>query len=210
MCRKFVLLFLVLAMASTSYGLVIGNWETTGNDGWTTTGSATFTPQVSTGNTLDDYAGAITPPSGSYNWDLVGATYNSGSLYTAADFMANNTFSIDVTRLTSEWTYTSSSRYSRMHVAMTTDLVGQTTVGSNVVTWHAENDDAMTIIVDYSAFKALQTGTPSWVKIILGTQAGSWDTMGNYYIDNAQLTPEPTTICLLGLGAIGLLRRRRA
>ena len=210
MCRKFILLFLVLGMVSTSYGMVIGNWETASAEGWTVTGGAVFTPNVTPGHTLGDYAGSITPASGSYLWDLVGATYNAGSLYTAADWLANNTLEFDVTRLTSEWTYSGSSQYSRMHVAMTTDVVGkgQTTVGSNLVTWYGANNNSMHVALNYTAFR---TGAEAatWVKIILGTQAANWTTMGNYYIDNVQLTPEPATICLLGLGALGLLRRRR-
>jgi hypothetical protein len=210
MCRKLVLLILVLCMAPTSYGVVIGNWETTASDGWTITGSPTFTPHVTPGHTLGDYAASIKPASGSYAWVLVGATYNAGSLYTAADWMANNTLTFDVTRLTSEWTATSN-QYSRMHVAMTTNLVGQTTItpSAGVVYWTGLNSNVMTATVDYSAYKAAQSGTPSWIKIILGTQASGWSTMGNYYIDNVRLTPEPATMALFGLGGLALLRRRR-
>ena len=117
----------------------------------------------------------------------------------------------DITRLTSEWTYTpGAGQYSKMNVAMDTSDTGSlTTLGSSLITWTGDSDAAMTAVVDYSAYKATQ-GAASWVKITFSTQAANWDTTGAYYIDNVRLVvPEPTTICLLGLGALGLCRRRR-
>ena len=43
---------------------------------------------------------------------------------------------------------------------------------------------------------------------LVGNTPG-WNPPMTYYIDNAQLTPEPATIVLLGLGGLALLRRKR-
>lgn len=51
----------------------------------------------------------------------------------------------------------------------------------------------------------------NWVKVVLM----QWDDygwgsgQGNSYFDNIQLTPEPTTLALLGLGSLLVVRRRR-
>jgi hypothetical protein len=209
MCRKFILLILILGVASTSYGIVIGNWETTSAEGFVAS-DGTFTPQVTNGVTLDDYAAEYI--SGGGYWSFKVETYNSGCLFTAADWLANEVLMFDITRLTSEWTYTpGAGQYSKMNVGMDTSATGSlTTVASSILTWTGGSDNAMTAAVDYSAYKADQ-GAATWVKITFSTQAANWDTTGAYYIDNVRLVvPEPATICLFGLGALSLYRRRRA
>ncbi len=181
-------------MASVSFGdVIIGNWETADtNEGWASLNGTVFIPHVTTGHTLGDYAASITPPSGAYTWVLFNATYASGTLLTVADWMANDTLTFDITRLTSEWTFTSGPT-SKMHVAMSTNLVNWTTItpSAGVVSWSGADNNFMTATVDYSAYKALQGGTPTYVQIILGTQAWGWTTMGAYYIDNVRLSAKP-------------------
>ena len=93
MCRKIVLLFLVLSIASVSYGTVdpISNWETTGStDGWAvctwgTQGDTIIVPGQTVGVTLGvgslgsvktlnhlDIGGKT------WGWNIAYASYNSG------------------------------------------------------------------------------------------------------------------------------------
>jgi hypothetical protein len=191
MCRKLVLLALVLGMVSVSFAdVIIGNWETADtNEGYASLNGAIFEPHGTEGVTLGSYDANIIPPSSAYTWDVFVASYAPGSLLTVADWMANNRLKFDIIRLTSEWTFTSGTPISRMHIAMSTPLVNWTTITSSagVVSWAGADSNVMTATVDYSDYKASQGGTPSYVQIIFGTQASGWVTTGKYYIDNVRL-----------------------
>lgn len=193
MCRKLVVLALVLGLASAGFGdVIIGNWETPGdNEGWTLVGSGTFEPHILTGATLGDYAASYT---GDSYWSLICATYNSGCLFTASDWLANNKILFDVTRFTSEWV-PASGAYSKMHVAADTSADGgQATLASGLIIWTGTSDDVMTAEVDYTDYRETQLGA-TWVKLIFGVQHSGWTTTGSYYIDNVRLAyeapPEP-------------------
>jgi hypothetical protein len=47
----------------------------------------------------------------------------------------------------------------------------------------------------------------TWVNLIFAYNSNG--SGGSYYIDNVRLVPEPATICLLGLGALSLIRRKK-
>jgi hypothetical protein len=66
-----------------------------------------------------------------------------------------------------------------------------------------------TISVNYDAFKAAMTGN-GYIQMILALNAGG-GAPDNFYFDNFQLSsvPEPATLSVLALGAVGLLGRRR-
>ena len=195
MCSKLVLLTLVLGLASVSFGdVIIGNWETAGdNEGWVVV-SGTFEYHIPTGATLGDYAASYT---GDSYWALICATYNIGVRFTAADWLANNKIVFDITRLTSEW-IPNANQWSKMHVAADTSAEGgQVTLASNLIIWTGASSDFMTAEVNYSDYKATQGGA-TWVKLIFGVQHSGWLTTGSYYIDNVRLTyvepPTPSSI----------------
>jgi hypothetical protein len=229
MCRKLVLLILVLCMASTSYGAVIGNWEGTGMDtGWISAGYGTITTQQSTGATLD-----------SYSMKMVGAANSSGSwafkigtssppntnpygngvtVLLLSDFTANYKISMDVTRLTTDWTYTGAagSAWSAFDLQMTAYDGSGVSYGTVDLTpswgagkWTGNNSDMMTVTWDYSAYMAGKTAFTG-MKMAIGVKSTGFTTGGIYYIDNVRLTPEPATMALFGLGGLALLRKRRA
>ena len=64
-----------------------------------------------------------------------------------------------------------------------------------------------TTLVDSETFNHDPIGTDRVIKLKNAASAGP-NTMG-MYVDNVVVTPEPTTMVLLGLGGIGLLIRRR-
>ncbi len=186
MCRKRVLLALVLGVVSVSFGdVIIGNWENPSDDeGWDLYSTGTFATHISTGATLGDYAASYT---GDSYWSIYCATYNSGATFTAADWFANNQLVFDVTRLTSEW-IPSAGQWSKLHVAADTSAEGgQATLASNLAIWTGASDDVMTVEVNYIDYKATQVGA-TWVKLIIGVQHSGWLTTGPYYIDNVRLT----------------------
>ncbi|MGD0572695.1 MAG: PEP-CTERM sorting domain-containing protein [Sedimentisphaerales bacterium] len=93
MCRKIVLLFLVLSIASVSYGTVdpISNWETTGStDGWAvctwgTQGDTIIVPGQTVGVTLGvGSLGSVKTldhldtGGKTWGWNIAYASYNSG------------------------------------------------------------------------------------------------------------------------------------
>lgn len=74
--------------------------------------------------------------------------------------------------------------------------------------WAGSGTLSMHVAIDYSAALPIIGPTPSHVELILTTNNDS--VHNEAYFDNFQLTPEPTTIALLGLGSLALLRRKRA
>ena len=224
MCKKliyFVCLVLMLAMVSTTYGeTVIGDWELS-PDGW-----------IDWGNKLsvDDPANMPTKTTGTAGYQYegsVGVTLNDGSLEVTqsgwgqslsiqldaagrAAFMANDTFSIDMSVAANDGTITEG--YTQIYeLAMNAAGPDWTPVATgnpiNFYWWPGSSERTETLEVDYTAFRDAITGT-DYIEIIFALNTGG-GAPPEMYFDNAKLTPEPATICLLGLGGIALIRRRK-
>jgi hypothetical protein len=229
--RKLVLLILVLGMTSAGFAdVIVGNWETTGtntSDGWQrltsyTPGTVSYHVQP-TGVTLGswDMKWTETTLNHGNNYAFKVECFGTGAnlpLFTADNWAANSKLEFDITRLSADWTGTNSTRSSKIYIQMAASTNSYTytyiPVSLNQGDYNAttQTDNSMHLVADYSAFKAglssLPTGTG--FKFALRTEMSGWTTGGVYYLDNVRLTPEPATVCLLGLGALSLFRKRRA
>jgi len=208
MCKKlitFVCCVLAFAMVSTTYGeTVIGNWEDS-NDGWgawvsnSVQPSANLSQQTAVGVTLDSYALVVHQEGWgqalAYDFDY------DGSVALAA----NDTFSIDFSVAAAS----SGGTIQIEEIILNAEGFGWT----NIVTGDKPKFDCWsgsserTLNLEYSYDPSLFGSVPGYAQIVfaLNGMGGQYD----FYFDNAKLTPEPATICLLGLGGIDLIRRRK-
>jgi hypothetical protein len=206
MYRKLFCIGLVLASVSVSYGIVIGNFEQQ-MDGFGPTWEApapTFTYST-TGATLGQSSLAVKPNVNGWQW----AFMHDGLLNLAS----YKTLSVDVTWVAAEWGSTpwcnfkdvaiNSDSPSGWKQYTPTDLVNPSYPGSwDPAGW---GNNTRTLTWDLSSYNP--TGA-TWMQLIFSSNFGG-TTPGKYYIDNVQLIPEPATICLLGLGGLALLRKKR-
>lgn len=147
-------------------------------------------------------------------------------------YFGNDTFSIDVATLMAEWLPNSNAGW-----VYGTDVGLIMNAGDNyghsmwtVLTQYLWNpaaaDYSTTLSWNYQAQKdeivnwnsLVYDNTQGWVEFILLMRIPTFEEApagtglnGNYYLDNARISgvPEPTTIALLGLGSLALLRRKR-
>ena len=204
MMKKFVSICLMIAVLSIpASAVVIGNWES-GLDGWIDwNGNATMTGGQTEGVTLG--SGSIVVEQSGWDQSLAIKLQDNGFV---DDFMANSIFSIDMSVAATEGItegYTQLAAVS-MNAAGPgwTDVISDNPI--NFYWWSGRPDETQTLSVDYSAFRDAITDT-GYIEIILALNTGG-GAPPQMYFDNAQLTPEPATLALLGLGALVLRRRK--
>jgi hypothetical protein len=195
---------LALLLPVAGFAGIIGDWETD-LDGWIDwTGAAT--------NMAGGQAEGVTLGSGSLVVEQSGWGQSLAIQLDAAqraDFMANSTFSVDVSVAATPGI---TAGYSQVDsVSMNAAGAGWTTVLSgtpiNFYWWDGRSDETKTLEVDYSAFRDLITDT-GYIEIIFALNTGG-GAPSQMYFDNAQLVPEPATIGLIGIFGGGLLAIRR-
>jgi len=222
MCRKLVLLCLLAALTSTSYGvdLVIGDWEDDSGDGWIDWGSkesiaapaspndvAAYAFYQTVGVTLHDYSLGVSQA----GWgQSLAKQLNAAE---RAAFMAGNTFTVDFSVAVEPGDPCAAGWTELYEVAMNAAGPGWTAMdGVPACQYYWYTDAAertTTVVIDYTDFREAITGT-DYIEIILVLNTGG-GAPPEMYFDNARLSgvPEPTTIALLGLGSLALLRRKR-
>ena len=258
MCKKLVVLCMLLSLVSYAYAyapnevvyhpdyedVTISTWEDSGSaDGWavytSNGGVGTITPGVySYGATQDSlYSLKVQSPASWWNEVMY---IDLGVIDGKDAFLGNNTFSVDVSWLASEWVDAGTGWNAVPTIGLLVnpgtktcgfenwwDGGGQTVpVGywasapeePYAWTYYPNPDGTVTLSWNYQNMSAGRINSASTeYKLILKVVFSQFVEPGTFYLDNARLsgdgyieyTPEPTTIALLGLGSLALLRRKK-
>lgn len=205
MMKKLALLLsiaLTVVLVPTSYGTLIGNFEG-GLDGWA--GQDATVSQDTIGATTGTGSMKIVGPK---DWKIT-SKFDVRPFF--GDLQAANQISMDVTVFDADNPGTT-----WMQVDMvingqnygTNNNIGWNMLGSKDVT---RDGIPHTFVWDISA--ALQTKLDGatlpidWLELMIISNKDGQN--AQFYVDNIQLIPEPATMCLLGMGGLALLRRRK-
>ncbi len=185
---------LMLSLTSTTYGIVIGNFENS-MDGWTRSDPNAMTEYSSTtGVTRGDYNLRLSAPGDNINalsFGLSGQVRN--------DFLSRKILTIDVTRLASEWT--ASGEYCDLILAVNGGGSGWTVwqeITDPISDWSPEDgDQTVTLTFDYSSILGdINLNSIWWFELFLitvydpnyyNTIEPHYTSGGVYYLDNIQL-----------------------
>jgi len=193
---SFICIVLVLSLTSSTYGLVIGNWEDS-NDGWDIWSGApndtTIDYNDTIGVTLDSNSLKLYVPESGEQDVLVIRLYEVGL---TEIFKENDTFSLDVSWVTSEW---SGGNWAQIQLVVNADDgVGWQNLGQPDTDtsnpgypggWDPVNfGDSDTRTVTWNYGNVLSGHDPNWAELIIKTvYDANFTTGGIYYLDNAQL-----------------------
>lgn len=239
MCKKLIVLALVLGLASISFAdILIGNYENSMSDNWAPAwegGTTTTSDILGVGASLGDMSLQVHMTTANGYWTLM---WNAPQVLDMYDVTA---VSMDVTMLVvdpylGEWNY----EWTKVDkMAINSDsaqgwaeylptAIDRITSLPTSVDWGSWSPDAYkTFTWDLTANPYDTTGA-TYLQLIIALQNPVPGT-GAFYVDNVRLVttvvgdltpcgvvmdpcpiPEPMTIALLGLGGLALLRRKRA
>lgn len=218
MKTKMMYWMMIVMLSGPAFAVVIGDWESmpAGGDGWIdwSGGQAAIETlpnkyQAGTqGVTLGSQSLLMVQPD--WNQNLSIKLQNNGLVDA---FMSNTKFTIDL-----YVPETTASGWQKIEEVVL-NAEGCSWGDYKIVApaefgWGEGGGGAQTATIefDYSAYLAdpdvLALGrNPYWVEIIIATNNDGVHT--SFYWDNAQLIPEPTTMTLLGLGALLTLKKRK-
>lgn len=240
MCKKLISFVCVLALASASYGEVIGNWENV-NDGWINPWGVTLSYDT-IGATVGSKSLKVVVPNATNCWwggDAGNLTLAPAQIAKIVDHTYTE-LSMDVTRFAADWTFAGNWWLPESSLRWVVDMGLQDGEGN----WaYPAAIDSMIGAKWYPAYLAGEpwnrpdppsNGPDGTITEIFSLQPvfdildayEGYQVMGmdmhlmpiaqdygpgsaTYYLDNAQLVPEPATIALLGLGGMSLLRIRK-
>ncbi len=163
---------------------VIGDWETD-LEGWAACGwdppaNSVLTPGVATGATLGSGALMMEADLG-WKWALIVSV-------DVTQFLAHNTFEMDITRLPGEWDF-SGSGWNGIDFRINSDTGGLVDLDNDNSWWSPpDGDGAVTASWDYSSYKEAMGSNPGFVEFLFITNNSGYNgTQGIYYLDNARL-----------------------
>ena len=184
-----VSVILVLCLVSTSFGVVIGDFEDS-MDGWKPANAGIQTGFSTNGATLNQKSIWIETPEG--NGDALVLDLVANNL--VEEFRNNLKVSFDVTRLLSEWVEVDSTWCElTMDVRAGSNEEGGTWVYregmAGSATWTIEyGDGVMSAVYDYSlAHNQIDYDNLEYLELIFMTNWGGYSPGGVYYIDNVQM-----------------------
>ena len=198
MCMKLTSVIsaaLVLILASTTVGIVIGDFENNSTDGWEAADSTILTGFSLNGATLNQSSIWIETPTGNVDSLVLDLIEND----LVDEFRNNLKISMDITRLTFEWGEMGS-WWCAFYVGVNAgydDESGSWSYSDQMdesADWGpAYGDDPINFTYDYSlVHNNIDYDNLSYLELVLATNWGGFDPGGVYYIDNIQIFGEGT------------------